>query len=197
MPTMIEGTPFSTSAVNLIKLPKRFRPYSARYTPAPIPMGTPTRLAIARIKAVPAIALAIPPPTSPTGLGVWVRKAQLMEPTPLYNRYPKMAHSGASTTITDPAAANVANPFTARRYQLIGAAPKESTLTAGFALAIGPRRCATSYCPDQNLRQDIDDDGHDEQRQSHLHQRAQIEVSRCLAEFVGDDTRHGVSRREE
>ena len=34
-------------------------------------------------QADPAIALAMPPPTSPTGLGIWVRNAQFNDPIPL------------------------------------------------------------------------------------------------------------------
>ena len=39
-------------------------------------------LAMPRMSTDPTIALAIPPPDSPTGLGVCVRKAQLIEPKP-------------------------------------------------------------------------------------------------------------------
>ena len=31
---------------------------------------------------VPSIALAMPPPVSPTGFGIWVKKAQLREENP-------------------------------------------------------------------------------------------------------------------
>ena len=48
-----------------------------------MPMGTPSRLAIAKISTEPAIALAMPPPGSPTGFGVCVRNAQFNEPKPL------------------------------------------------------------------------------------------------------------------
>jgi len=51
--------------------------------PAPIPSGTPSRLAIARMTIEPTMAFAMPPPASPTGFGVWVRNATLIEPMPL------------------------------------------------------------------------------------------------------------------
>jgi len=40
--------------------------------------------------ALPTMALAIPPPLSPTGLGNWVRKSQLRARPPCHTRYPKM-----------------------------------------------------------------------------------------------------------
>ena len=43
-------------------------------------------LAIPRMNTDPMIAFAMPPPGSPTGFGVCVRNAQLMEPTPRYTR---------------------------------------------------------------------------------------------------------------
>ena len=51
--------------------------------PAPIPSGTPMRLAMPRITMDPTMAFAMPPPGSPTGFGVCVRNAQLIEPAPL------------------------------------------------------------------------------------------------------------------
>ena len=81
---MMDGTPFSTSEVNRTILPKRLpRPNSERYIPAPIPIGTPIRLAIPRIKTDPAMAFAIPPPNSPGGMGVLVKKSRFSEPKPL------------------------------------------------------------------------------------------------------------------
>jgi hypothetical protein len=40
--------------------------------------------------ALPTMALAIPPPLSPTGVGKCVRKAQLRELPPFQRRYPRM-----------------------------------------------------------------------------------------------------------
>ncbi len=42
--------------------------------------------AMPRIIVEPTMAFAMPPPASPTGRGVLVRKAQFIEPTPLYTR---------------------------------------------------------------------------------------------------------------
>jgi hypothetical protein len=47
----------------------------------------------------PTIALAIPPPVSPTGFGVWVRNDQFRDPAPLRIRYAKIAISTPTTMI--------------------------------------------------------------------------------------------------
>src|SRR5579872_5238444 len=134
-----------------------------------MPTGTPTRLPSKRINDDPAIALAIPPPTSPGGLGVWVRNARLMEPNPLYTRYPKTAAKGSRTRITAVMAAIVARWSMPCRHRLILGA---ITVCVFVWLAMRPRGGATRDCPHQNLRQDIHDDGHNKQRQTNLDERA-------------------------
>ena len=62
-----------------VTVPSIFR----QETPAPIPSGTPIRLAIARITPEPIIAFAMPPPASPTGFGSCVKNEMLIEPMPL------------------------------------------------------------------------------------------------------------------
>ena len=49
-------------------------PCSARYRPAPMPTGSPISDAIPTRISVPTMAFAIPPPASPTGRGMWVKK---------------------------------------------------------------------------------------------------------------------------
>ena len=46
------------------------------------PIGTPIAAATASNTRVPTMALAIPPPTSPVGLGSWVKKFQSSEEAP-------------------------------------------------------------------------------------------------------------------
>jgi len=48
-----------------------------------IPTGTEKAVPIPISRRVPMIAFEIPPPISPTGLGSWVRKFQLIAETPL------------------------------------------------------------------------------------------------------------------
>ena len=63
--------------------------------PAPIPNGTPITLAMPRMNIDPTMALAMPPPASPTGFGVCVRKAQLIDPTPRINQVAENANNGS------------------------------------------------------------------------------------------------------
>jgi hypothetical protein len=44
------------------------------------------------------MALAIPPPLSPTGVGKWVRKVQLRELPPFQRRYPRMKNKTPTVT---------------------------------------------------------------------------------------------------
>jgi hypothetical protein len=84
MPITMEGTPLSTSAVKRTALASLVpRPNSARKMPPAMPMGTPIRLPTANRIADPAIALAMPPPDSPTGLGICVKKSRFSELAPL------------------------------------------------------------------------------------------------------------------
>src|SRR5579863_3446569 len=126
-----------------------------------MPIGTPAKLPSNRISAEPAIAFAMPPPNSPGGLGVCVRKARLIEPRPLYSRYPNTAPSGRSTRTTAASAAHVANPSTPRRHKLKEGAEIE---LGTVALDICPRGCASSDGPHQYLRQYINNNGNDEER---------------------------------
>ena len=54
--------------------------------PRRCPAELPIKLAISRMKTDPTMAFAMPPPTSPGGFGVCVRKAQLIEPMPLIDQ---------------------------------------------------------------------------------------------------------------
>jgi hypothetical protein len=47
---------------------------------------------------LPTMALAIPPPFSPTGAGKCVRKAQLRELPPFQTRYPRMKNKKPTVT---------------------------------------------------------------------------------------------------
>ncbi len=60
------------------------RGYSERKTPEMIPIGIARVAAIPIRISVPTIALAMPPPASPTGLGIFVKKSQLSEEKPCW-----------------------------------------------------------------------------------------------------------------
>src|ERR1035437_3123833 len=53
-------------------------------------MGTPTKEASIRSLALPTMALAMPPPASPTGVGSFVKKSQLRLLAPCTNKYPRI-----------------------------------------------------------------------------------------------------------
>ncbi len=75
----------------------RPRPNSARYTPVPTPMGTAKKAPRPTSIKVPTIALAMPPPGSPTGLGMSVKKEIESAGTPLAIRCHTMSASGRTT----------------------------------------------------------------------------------------------------
>ena len=58
--------------------------YSERCTPVMQPIGTAKSAAIPMRISVPTIALAMPPPTSPTGFGMCVKKARFSAPIPSF-----------------------------------------------------------------------------------------------------------------
>src|SRR3989442_12962864 len=59
--------------------PSRPDPYSARYTPAPTPIGTPINAATPTMIAVPTMALATPPADCPAGTGLVVKGASSID----------------------------------------------------------------------------------------------------------------------
>jgi hypothetical protein len=79
----IEGIPCNISIDNLVKYTNFPFLYSERKMPVKTPRGTEKRIEIITRINVPMIAFRIPPPVSPTGLGRWVRKSQLMTEMPL------------------------------------------------------------------------------------------------------------------
>ena len=83
MPITMDGVPFMTSATKRTIQPSLPEPYSARNTPAPMPIGSPMRHANPTMIPVPTIAWATPPPVWPIGTGVWVKKFQSSDVAPL------------------------------------------------------------------------------------------------------------------
>src|SRR5216110_2873071 len=103
MPTTIDGVPFRTSATNRTVQPRRPEPYSARYSPVPMPTGRPISAASPTMITVPTIAFATPPPDWPGGTGFLTKKLQSRDDAPLATRYPRM-RTRASTATNDSAA---------------------------------------------------------------------------------------------
>src|SRR5579859_3316972 len=104
--------------------------------PPAMPIGTPIRLAIASKMPDPRMEFAIPPPTSHTGFGTWVKKARLRELAPLKRRYAKIAISGAMTRIVLPTAATVARWFMkTRKYRFDARARRGGGMAVVEAIA--------------------------------------------------------------
>ena len=86
MPQMIEGTPFKNVGHETQPPVAGAVPYSERKTPPRTPTGMPMSEASPRSSSVPTMALAMPPPASPTGFGSWVKKSQFTDPAPFCKR---------------------------------------------------------------------------------------------------------------
>src|SRR3954453_23167145 len=82
MPTTIDGTPLSTSAAKRTTDENFVPGYSERWMPQRQPTGTANAAAIPMRISVPAMALAMPPPLSPTGFGIFVKKSKFSAPNP-------------------------------------------------------------------------------------------------------------------
>src|SRR2546426_5389597 len=98
IPTTIDGVPLSTSAMNRTRKPSRPDPYSARYIPAPTPIGTPINAARPTMIPVPTMAFATPPPDWPAGTGFLVKKAQSIDEAPFTTRLPRMSTRASTAT---------------------------------------------------------------------------------------------------
>ena len=101
-PTTMDGVPFSTSAMKRVIVASRLAGYSAQKIPAPMPIGSPMMHATPTMIRVPTMAWTTPPPLSPAGTGVWVKKSRLMLLAPLMTRSNRIRNSGstASTVAT-------------------------------------------------------------------------------------------------
>ncbi len=141
IPITMEGTPFSRSVTKRITDAKTPPAYSARYTPAKNPIGTPTQLAINSTFALPSRAFAMPPPVSPTGVGSLVKKFQLSDEPPFTKRYPRMKNNRpTASTVHTPVRQSI-TAFTAFRR-------KESSSAAALV----------SGCQNQHPRQPVQND---------------------------------------
>ena len=61
--------------------------------------------------AEPAMPLAIPPPVSPVGLGIWVKKSRVSELTPIFTMWKKISPRGIRTAAVAAASAASSSRF--------------------------------------------------------------------------------------
>src|SRR5271165_3874173 len=102
-----------------------------------------------------------------------------------------MTTSGTMTSTAAPMAKAFAAWLVKRRHRLtfcVEASP-------GCLSTCPP--CRSGDAPHQQPRQRIDNQSHQEQRQSDFDQRTQVEVARSFAEFVGNDAGHGIAGSKE
>ncbi len=99
-PTTMDGVPFMTSATKRVIFASRVPEYSAQKMPAPTPRGSPIRLAMPTMIKVPTIALATPPPVSPAGTGILVKKSSEILLAPLAIRVRRISSRGSTASST-------------------------------------------------------------------------------------------------
>src|SRR5215470_14386138 len=173
----MEGTPLRTSAVNRTTFPYTFRPYSARKIPVPMPNGIPMMLAMRRMNPEPTSALAMPPPGSPGGFGIWVKKAQFSPAIPRYTTVPNTRNNGTVTI----RAARVIPPSAIQLLSL-----RRQLIAGCKGLGKGPRRLSARYAPYQKTRQSIHNQSYDKQNQGNFNQRTQVEIVSGFRKLIGN-----------
>src|SRR5690242_11662393 len=105
----------------------------------------------------PTMALTMPPPTSPIGLGIWVKNVQLSPWIPRAITVPRIRNSG---TVTKSIASEIklrARRFVSRRCNAIFCEE----------LSNGPRRHSPSDGPNQQAGERINDQSQHEQDECH------------------------------
>jgi len=149
--------------------------------PVRTPSGTATTLAERIKKALPMIALLIPPPVSPTGAGSFVRKFQLIEVSPFLEMKKSMKNMGrmeqneSSTTMA----------WNARSTKIL--------LLSALSLI----SCLEACLYNDDLSDDVDDRGDYEKKQRKLYQTGKIDLARGFRELIGNNAGHGVGRAED
>src|SRR6266498_994152 len=155
-------------------------------------MGSPMRLATPTMSRVPMMACATPPPCSPAGAGVLVKKSSDRLPAPLISRSTRMKKSGRRATITAPTMSPTITLLKARRRR------RRFMLRMAFgSQGFAPGAGTAGHAPDEEARPGIHDHRNEEQQEGDVRQRGEMHVSHRLRELVGDRRGHGVARSEE
>src|SRR5207245_3758679 len=194
----MEGTPLRTSAAKRTAEPMRLPLYSERNTPLTIPTGTAGAAARPSRISVPTIALAIPPPGSPTGFGIWVKKAGRRAGSPWRTTKNRMSPSGTSARTTEAAQKTSTAREVARRRRSSPVIFMPSCRRGDGGRGRrrhGHRRVREP--PQEEPGQRVDDDGDEEEHQPDLDQGVEVEIAGGFRELVGDHGGHRVLRSEE
>src|SRR4029453_18712299 len=107
--------------------------------------------------SVPTTAWATPPPVSPAGAGVLVKKSSERLPAPLATRLARMKKRGSSATTTATTMSPTIAWLKARR--------STRRFTAGPSQRLAPGPGAAGDPPDQEARAGVHHDGHHEEQE--------------------------------
>src|SRR5579871_5820156 len=132
--------------------------------------------------ALPTMALAMPPPASPTGVGSFVKKSKVRLLPPWMNRYPRMkTRVPAANRVHKPVMVNITALTILRRS--VCRSP-----ILGLVLV-------SSH--DEKARDAVDDDGKGKEHQAQFDESAGVELSGGFSELVGDHSGNGIAGGEE
>src|SRR5689334_4198221 len=145
-----------------------------------MPMGSPIKLATPTMSSVPTMACTTPPPVSPAGAGVLVKKSSDRLPAPLITRLARMKNSGARARITAPIMSPTIrllnNRRSTRRFMPgLTSGPRAAGLAGSQRLASRGR--AARDLPDQEPGTRVDQHRHHEEEERHIGERRQVHVT--------------------
>src|SRR5512133_359822 len=145
-----------------------------------MPIGKPIRLATPTMSSVPTMACSTPPPDSPAGAGIWVKKASERLPAPLSTRLARMKISGRSAATTAPIISPTIRLLKARRRirRFMG---RQAPGSQG--LAPGPR--PAGHTPDEEPGAGVHEHRHHEEQEGDVGERREVHVAHGLGELVG------------
>src|ERR1700742_3959727 len=184
-PSTIEGADNRMSLMKRIVSPiSRLLAYSARYVPAPTPIGVPIRIAISDMIALPKKALSRPP-SEPGGGVISVNNAGLIALMPLISAVHKIQTSQNNPKIVAATASVSAIAFLMRRRVY-----NASIVAMSVALLPGQAH-------QHPFRDGEHDEGDDEQQEAERDQRGAVQIRVGFGEFVGERRRDGVARHQQ
>src|ERR1044072_3084659 len=152
-----------------------WRPYSARYVPARMPIGVPMATASAVSTRLPMIGLSRPP-ACPGGGVISVNTASDSPPKPFPNRTPRIPTGQRRPSRLAASARTCAVELLRRR-----AAYKLEFMLCAMMLTDPPFDAGEQEAGDREH-----DEGDDEQDEPERDQRRRVEIADCLGELVGD-----------
>src|SRR5450756_351256 len=153
--------------------------------PAPTPTGTPITEASPSRISVPTIALPMPPPVSPTGLGRLVKNSGFSAEPPWINTYPKTLNKKPRATSVLSMASPSMTPLVSLRSRWL------------FFAISSPSCRAIGHTPHKQPRKGVEEQCHTKEHQTNLDESRQVELVGGLGKLVGYHAGHGVRRCEQ